>query len=98
MNTARRGLRGCGTQTLAVAFGGGPGGTAVSATELWNGTSWTSNPNGLGTARIYLAGAGTQAAGLAFGGSATTPNSGLSATEAFTGPSTTLNYKTLTTS
>ena len=95
MNTARRGLAGCGTQTLALAFGGSiPGKT--SATELWNGTSWTTNPNGLGTARYGLAGAGTQTAGLGFGGY-TAPGFS-TATEEFTGPSTTLNYKTLTTS
>ena len=36
---ARQGLRGAGTQTLAVAFGGGDP-TALTTTELWNGTSW----------------------------------------------------------
>jgi hypothetical protein len=38
-------LAGAGTQTAALAFGGSPPVTA--ATELWNGTSWTSNPTGL---------------------------------------------------
>jgi hypothetical protein len=44
---------GAGTQTAALAFGGLPSGAApTTATELWNGTSWTSNPTGLsGTAR-----------------------------------------------
>jgi hypothetical protein len=46
LNTARHGLAGCGTQTAALAFGGYiPPVTA--STELWNGTSWTSNPTGL---------------------------------------------------
>ena len=48
------------------------------------------------TARLQTGGAGTQTAGLAFGGEA---NTGLtSATEEFSGPYSTLNYKTLTTS
>jgi hypothetical protein len=50
-------------------------------TELWNGTSWTSNPN-IATARNSAAGGGTQTA-LAFGG--LTPGPG-TATEEFTGP------------
>jgi hypothetical protein len=35
LNTARRGLAGCGTQAAALAFGGG--GTAVGTTEEWAG-------------------------------------------------------------
>jgi hypothetical protein len=35
LNTARSGLAGCGTQTAALAFGGGPPYTA--ATEEWTG-------------------------------------------------------------
>jgi hypothetical protein len=99
LNTSRGGLGGAGTQTSAVAFGGAntpPGTNKVSSTEVWNGTSWTSNPTGLTTARAYLAGCGTQAAGLAFGGYDF--STALTATEEFTGPYSTLNYKTLTTS
>jgi len=45
MNTARTALAGAGIQTAAVAFGGLtlPGPTPRTATELWNGTSWTSS-------------------------------------------------------
>jgi hypothetical protein len=52
MNTARGGLTGAGTQTLAVGFGGdNAAGTYYTDTELWNGTSWTTSPNSLATAR-----------------------------------------------
>jgi hypothetical protein len=85
-------LGGAGTQTLALAFGGDLPGT-TAATELWNGTSWTTNPSGLATARGSLAGAGTQTAGLAFGGSA---GPDLAATEEWTGS--TLQTRTITTS
>jgi hypothetical protein len=52
LNTARRGLAGCGIQTAALAFGGrNPGVTA--ATEEYDGTSWTTNSASLSTAR-YL--------------------------------------------
>jgi hypothetical protein len=66
MNTARRLLGGCGTQTAGLAFGGND--PAINATEEYDGASWTAGGN-LGTARYRLAGAGTQTAGLAFGGS-----------------------------
>jgi hypothetical protein len=64
MNTARGGLAGAGTQTLAVAFGGIP---AKANTEEYNGTSWTS-VNSMNTARGGLGGAGIQNNALAFGG------------------------------
>jgi len=67
LNTARTYIGSAGTQTAALGFGGyAPPTTA--ATELYNGTSWTNNPTGLGTARYELAGAGTQTAALAAGG------------------------------
>jgi hypothetical protein len=82
MNTARQDIAGAGIQTAALGFGGYS--TAITgATELYDGTSWTSNPTGLNTARYDgLAGAGTQTAGLAFGGS-TPPDT--AATEEWTG-------------
>jgi hypothetical protein len=64
MNTARLYLAGCGTQTAALAFGGGPG----TATEEYNGSTWATVTPGLNTARSGLAGAGIQTAALAFGG------------------------------
>jgi hypothetical protein len=46
-------LGGAGTQTAALAFGGFiPPPTA--ATELWNGTSWTTSPATINTARNNL--------------------------------------------
>jgi hypothetical protein len=65
LNTARSYLAGCGTQTAALGFGGEP---TTGATELYDGTTWTSSPASLNTARNALAGAGTQTAALAFGG------------------------------
>jgi hypothetical protein len=40
----------------------------TSATEEYDGSTWTSNPTGLNTARSSSGGAGTQTAALAFGG------------------------------
>jgi hypothetical protein len=100
LNTIRSGLAGAGTQTLALAFAGDTGpGSGLTATELWNGTSWTTSPNGLAYARYAPAGSGTQAAALCIGGirDSASPQFRTN-TEAWTGPSTTLNYKTLTTS
>ena len=81
LNTARGRLAGAGTQTATLAFGGQP--SPTGATELYNGTSWTSNPTGLNTARFGLAGAGSQTSSLAFGGYTGTANTG--ATESFNG-------------
>jgi hypothetical protein len=81
MNTARNWPGGLGTQTSALAFGGNNyvgGGftpTVYSATESWNGTSWTT-VNSLNTARFNSGGTGTQTAGLAFGGFGTGPTTG----------------------
>jgi hypothetical protein len=51
-----------GTQTQALAFGGGGPGTNA---ELYDGTSWIYNNFFMATGRAGLAGAGTQTAGLA---------------------------------
>jgi len=85
MNTGRQYLAGCGTQTASLAFGAI---LATTATELWNGTSWTTNPTGMNTARGNLSGAGTQTAGLAIGGDLfpTTPRP-TGAVESFNGTS-----------
>jgi hypothetical protein len=86
LNTARRSIGGAGTQTSALAFGGvDPGDSRVSSTELYNGTSWTSNPTGLGTARNVIGQAGTQTAALAFGGR--TPTTFTAVTESWNGTS-----------
>ena len=96
MNTARRGLGGAGTQTSALGFGGFAT-AATGATELWNGTSWTNNPNSLGTGRYNLGAAGTQTAGLGFGGYTGAPPDSVVSTEEFTGPGSPVT-QTITTS
>ena len=55
MNTGRSQLGGAGTQTAALAFGGGPG--SKNETETYNGTAWT-EVNNLNTARASLGGSG----------------------------------------
>jgi hypothetical protein len=93
MNTTRINLAGAGTQTAGLAFGGFiPPATFSGATELWNGTSWTSASNSMATARRYPGGAGTQAAGLAFSGTTPSPTA---ATEEWTSAAAT---RTITTS
>jgi len=58
-----------GTQTAALSFGGAQPGTGpIATTELYNGTSWTTNPTGLNVSRRILTGTGTQTAALGFGG------------------------------
>ena len=83
LSTGREGLAGAGTQSSALAFGGnGPS----SATEEYNGSSWSTAGVGvLATARYYLAGAGTQTAGLAFGGFDGFANSAGQCTEEYNG-------------
>jgi hypothetical protein len=41
LNTARTALAGAGTQTAGLAFGGTP--PTTGATELYDGTSWTTS-------------------------------------------------------
>jgi hypothetical protein len=100
LNTTRRNMGSVGTQTAGLAFGGSTGPSLVpevltGATELWNGTAWTSNPTGLATARMNLAPVGTSALALGAGGYNAVPGI-TSATEEWTGQA--LLVKTLTTS
>ena len=68
MNTARYFLGSSGTQTDTVAFGGTDGGSALSATEEYNGASWTS-VTGLPTGITQIGGLGiSSSAALAMGG------------------------------
>jgi len=68
MNTAREALGGAGIQTAALVFGGNPPAAGFSsATEEYDGTSWT-NTTSMSTARYLLGGTGTQPLALAFGG------------------------------
>ena len=82
LNTTRSNFAGYGTQTSAGAFGGqNPSGT-ISAAEIWNGTTWSTNPNSMPSIQRQNRGCGTVAAGLSWGGSP-----GLSVvTLEFTGP------------
>ena len=67
-NTARYGGAASGIQTSALFFGGNVP-PATSATEFYDGTSWTTSPASLATARHYLAGFGASGlSGLAAGG------------------------------
>jgi len=97
MNTARSYLSGCGTQTATLAFGGTTTftlptvGNRVTATESYNGSSWTS-VNSMNTARQSLGGVGIQTAALAFGGNSTPPGTtATGATELWNGTSWTNN-------
>jgi hypothetical protein len=54
MNTARKSVAGCGTQTAALAFGGWL--PTTGATEEYDGSTWTTSPSSLSTARELLAG------------------------------------------
>jgi hypothetical protein len=94
MNTARSNLGYAGTQTSALGFGGYTPST-TSATELWNGTAWTSNPTGLATSRAQIASGnlGSQSSALAIGGR-NSPAATPGATELWTGVGT----KTITAS
>jgi hypothetical protein len=64
--------KGTGTQTLGLAFGGGPSGPTFVNAEEWNGSSWTavsdmnsgkSNAAGFGTYRNALVSGGTSVPG-----------------------------------
>ena len=83
LNTGRNGNGGFGTQTSALSFGGDTP-PVTSATELYNGTSWTSNPTGLNTARQQggSSKSASQTAGIFFGGYDT---NNLIATESWNG-------------
>jgi len=86
-----------GSQTAALVAGGyAP--AASTKTELYNGTSWSTTTS-MTTARGGAAGLGSNSvstAALAAGGN--NPGGDLNATEEFTGETSALNIKTLTTS
>jgi len=86
LNTAISNTASFGISTAAVSAGGAtnpPGGVNNTAqTEVYDGTSWSINPNSLGTSRYMLTGSGTFSAGLAIGGGPTFTN----VTEEWTGP------------
>jgi hypothetical protein len=70
LNTARGAAAGSGTQTAAICVTGevtGPP-SESNATELYNGTSWTTSPAVTNTGRRYGRYSGTQTAGVVYGG------------------------------
>ena len=83
LGTPRFVLKGAGTQTAGLGFGGyrDPGGPS-NATEEYDGSSWTAGGN-LPSARTNMSGNGTQTAALCTGGSPPF----LSATEEYDGNS-----------
>jgi len=65
LNTARREMGSAGTQTAALSFGGN---TSNTATEVYNGSSWTNSPASLNSGREQMAGFGTSTAALCVSG------------------------------
>ena len=94
-NVARGQVRGSGTQTDALAFGGfetGPG-PVTNKVEGYDGTSWFTQAN-LATARMRH-GESSTSGHLMFGGQTPTTSA---ATEEFTGETSALGFSTITTS
>ena len=95
LNSGRAQGGAAGTQTNTVYFGGDSPPTYPTATELYDGTSWTTSPLTLTLGRQNIGGVGTGLSALGAGGYAnTTPAS--NATEEWTGAQ--YVAKTLTTS
>ena len=93
LNTANFQSTGLGSYTAALNVGGNiaPGETAN--TEDWNGSGWTEVAD-LSAARQLVGGAGTTSAGLAFGGSDPSPPAVTTATEEWSGSSSTIKVLT----
>ena len=90
--TAASALMGCGeTQTAALAFGGSTPPT-VATTVGYDGTAWSTRPS-MGSNTQEASGAGTNIAALSIGGSPAQTG-----VEEFTGDTTAVNVKTITTS
>ena len=70
LNTPRTAAAASGTQTAGLTFGGGANNPTVTtgATELYNGTSWTTSPGTMPTVMYRHSGCGTQTASLGFAG------------------------------
>ena len=86
-----------GIQTAALSFGGSPGNPAI--TTGYDGAAWSTRPS-LGTGVDFNGGAGSSTAALSFGGNSPSPptDNGITTVEEFTGETSTVNYKTITTS
>ena len=91
-----RSRQGCaGTQTAALGYGGDTPSTYPTATEGYDGTSWSTRPSMAAGRQRLTAGSGSQTAALGSGGYSTTTSS-VTATEEFTGETGAVNVKTLT--
>ena len=85
-----------GTQTDSIGFSGrNPNVTAITNTEGYDGTAWSTRPN-VATAKQYVGGAGTSTAALKVGGGPSPAT--YTGVEEFTGETSAANYKTITTS
>ena len=74
------------SSTAAVFFGGSPSdNTSTTATENFNGSTWTNSPNGLNTSRMGLAGGGSSTSALAVGGNIFPGEARSNATELYNG-------------
>ena len=67
LNTGRAQLAAAGTTAAGLVFGG-TNSPFTSATETWDGSSWTTSSSVLASARRKLAGAGSSTAAFAAGG------------------------------
>jgi len=98
LNTARGAITGSGTRNAAIMVTGEVPGTPgeSNATELYNGSTWTTSPAVTNTKRRYGRYSGTQTAGLVFGGLA--PTGITNATESWNGSTWTTLPATMVTS
>jgi len=69
LNTARYFGGSAGIQTAALYMGGEAGPGATGATELYNGSTWTTSPATIPSGKNYAASGGTQTAAYYAGGS-----------------------------
>ena len=98
LNTTRNYVGASGTNTSALTWGGElpPGAAQTNVSESWNGTAWSTSFN-MATPGYSGGASGSSSSALATGG--TEGGSGrASATEEFTGETSTINIKTLTSS
>ena len=72
LNTARYYGGSAGTQTANAYFGGEAGPGITGATELYNGSTWTTSPATIPSGKNYAAAGGTQTAAYYAGGTPTT--------------------------
>ena len=97
------GVMGCaGIQTACITFGGTPGisggaGSGYEEVQGYDGTSWSTRPS-MSAARAAMRGTGGTSTAAYGGGGYTGPGSNTGVTEEFTGETSALNIKTITTS